>query len=281
MSTLDISNFSEYHKNMKELTDFLESSKDADILQLDALQKKLDDLGKTYQHDDKLGANRYLLYHTQAFLHYRYGRFQKAVEFMESAINIRGYNYDLAHALIEAAKDRLAELGKINYLSKQDRRKRHIGLEGWLAIFIAGLIFGLILTIFRFFNDGFLTSADLDSLNTYEPGLGYTFQTITALENVAVLIALFLMVITLVTLFQKLRLARSMAIITMIYIALYGVADYLVVSYVLESSGLNQEPFTVGIMASNARDVSGNVIAAMVWVPYLFLSKRVKSTLVE
>ena len=37
MSTLDISNFSEYHKNMKELTDFLESSKDADILQLDAL----------------------------------------------------------------------------------------------------------------------------------------------------------------------------------------------------------------------------------------------------
>lgn len=163
-------------------------------------------------------------------------------------------------------------------MAKQKRNKL-IGLEGWLALFIVGQILALLLTVFRFFADGFLSSSDIAILNEHQSGLGDTLQSLTAFESVAIFVYVGLIITTLVLLFNKRKIAKPFAIATLLFAAVYGLIDYLVASSVFASSGLSGNVEIQAMMSKYGSDVGRSIVGAFIWVPYFIVSKRVKATL--
>lgn len=265
--------------NLKDAT-----SGDKDKSLLAQVQKRLDSLAEKYQFSEEIGTARYKLYELQALVHYFNGHDDDALDFINQAIEMRGETYTKAEKLkaqLSPGDSYLSKTTNPDKMRKQQRRDHKIGLEGWLALFIVGQFLALLITVFRFFADGFLSSSDISSLNEYQSGLGDTLQALTAFENVAILVYVALIITMLVLLFRNRKLAKPFAIATLIFAAVYGIIDYAVASSIFESSSLAGNTEIQSMMSKYSSDVGRSVLSALIWVPYFLISKRVKRTLAK
>lgn len=276
-----------YIESVRALENEIKSATDGEVsdVALQSAQDELDKLAKKYQEDEAIGSAIYKLYELQALIYYFDGKDDKAMKFINQAIDSKGGAYPKADKL----KQRLSAGPTTGHfiapdesrMTKSEKRKELIGLEGWLAWFVVGQFLAIILTIYNFFASGFLTSSDIDSYNQYQQGLGNTIQGFTIFEDIMIIIYISLIVITLIKLFRRRKSAKTFAIITLIFIAVYGVIDYGIVSSIFGSSGLLQNAEMQSYMSKYTGEIGRSIVAALIWVPYLLKSKRVRATLVK
>ena len=265
--------------NLKDATS---GEKDKALLAL--VQKRLDSLAEKYQFSEEIGTARYKLYELQALVHYFNGHDDDALDFINQAIETRGETYAKAEKIkkrLSLGDSYVTKTTNPDKMTREQRRKQKIGLEGWLALFIVGQILALLLTVFNFFATGFLSSSEVSTLNEYQHGLGNTVQALTAFEDVAIFIYVALVITTLALLFRKRKLAKAFAITTLIFAAVYGTIDYMVASSVFESSGLSGSAEIQTMMRKYSGDVGRSIVGALIWIPYFLISKRVKRTLTK
>lgn len=253
----------------------------------DYSQNKLDKLAERFQYDEHLGTAIYKLYELQALLYYFQNRDDDALAFIQQAIEVKGTSYKRAEQLIEQIQSSPATtLNQTEYteteehLTKEEKRKRLIGVEGWLAWYVVGLFIGTGITLYNFFSGGVgLASSDIDSLNQYKSGLGDTFHTLTTFENIALVIYVVLLVAAIILILRRSRYAKAVAIAGLAFGAVYAITDYAIASSLFDSSGLTQYVQTE--LSSAAGTAGRDALAALIWVPYFIRSKRVKATLIK
>lgn len=252
---------------------------------LQSAQDQLDTLAQRYQLDERIGSARYKLYELQALIYYFAEKDSQALDFIDQAIELKGGTYSKAEKikenLLADLTSKQPEAPRESKMTKSEKRKKLIGLEGWLALFIVGQFLALLITIFRFFADGSLSSSDIGTLNQYQSVLGDTLRNLTAFESLMVIVYAALIVTTLVMLFRRRKAARSFAIATLIFGAVYGILDYSIASAVFGSSGLSQNVAIQTFMNKYAGDVGRSLVGAVLWIPYFIVSRRVKATLVN
>lgn len=244
--------------------------------QIERLQTKLDALAAKYQDDEELGASRYKLYELQALIYYFQHNDEAALTFIQYAVTVMGESYPKAERLIEKLSQQPEQKPD---LTKAEKRKKLIGVEGWLAWFVVGLIVTTLLTVFRFFSDGFLSNSDIGTFNTYQAGLGDSFQQITAFENVAIIVYVTLLIISIVFILRHRKVGKKLVIIMLLFGAVYGIIDYATASSLFDSSNLTQ--YVQPELNRYAGDISRSIAAALVWIPYFLVSRRVKATLTK
>lgn len=277
-----------YIHSIKELEEIFKRTMSGDVssdINLGSVQNKLDAVAEKYQNNDTIGAARYKLYELQAFIYYFEHKDNEALNFINQAIETRGSSYTKAENL----KFSLSKLNEATIrpsivveseMTKIQKRKKLIGVEGWLAIFILGLFLAAIQTVYNFFSSGFISSSDTESLNAYQSGLGDKLQTVVVFESFAILAYVTLIIITLVLLFRRSKLAKPFAIITLLFFTIYGSLDYAITSSMFTSDILNTVEMQK-LMTKYAGEIGKGVIAALIWIPYFLISKRVKATLTK
>jgi hypothetical protein len=250
---------------------------------LKQIQKQLGTLAEKYQYSEEIGTAKYKLYELQALVHYFNGDDDDALDFINQAVITRGHNYERAEKLrakLVAKTVHPTETINSTNMTKQERRKRLIGLDGWLAWYVVGLFIGTSITIFNFFNGGVgMPSSNVDSLNQYRSGLGDTLHTLTTFENIAIIIYVVLLVSATVLILRRKRLAKAIAIAGMVFGAVYTMADYAVASSLLDSANLTQ--YVQSELGSAAGCAGRDLAVALIWIPYFLVSKRVRATLTK
>lgn len=249
--------------NLEEATS---GSLDRDLLSL--VQRRLDKLAEKYQYNEDLGSARYKLYELQAAVYYFEGRDGEALDFIDQAIATRGGNYERATKL----KERLTGTG--NGYSKS-KRKKYVGLEGWLALFVVGVCLAILIYTISLVGY-FSTFNDMTTIEIASPALASALSPLLWYE-VLMHIAFIGLAIWLLVLFGKHRkLAKNVAMIYLLLPLLLGMIDLLWASSVFGNFNLSSNEPT----ASNG-EWGRSLVAACIWIPYFAVSKRVKATLTE
>lgn len=260
--------------NLKDAT-----SGELDHALLTQVQKRLDALADKYQYSEEIGTARYKLYELQALVHYFDGDDEAALDFINQAIEMRGDSYARAEKLkaqlTEKAKPQAIDHSK---LSKKQRRKQLIGLEGWLAFFIVGISLGILLGVINLVGYG-STFSDLASVQSDAPDYVAAMTPVLWFEILTNLLSIGLAVWLLVLLAKHKKLAKGIAIAYLVSSAIFLIIDYAWAASVFETFNVTQYVQTE--MSRAARDVGRGIIAAFIWVPYFLVSKRVKRTLTQ
>ena len=260
--------------NLKDAT-----SGELDHALLTQVQKRLDALADKYQYSEEIGTARYKLYELQALVHYFDGDDEAALDFINQAIEMRGDSYARAEKLkaqlTEKAKPQAIDHSK---LSKKQRRKQLIGLEGWLAFFIVGISLGILLGVINLVGYG-STFSDLASVQSDAPDYVAAMTPVLWFEILTNLLSIGLAVWLLVLLAKNKKLAKGIAIAYLVSSAIFLIIDYAWAASVFETFNVTQYVQTE--MSRAARDVGRGIIGALIWVPYFLVSKRVKRTLTK
>jgi hypothetical protein len=236
---------------------------------LSQVQNEIDRLAEKYQYDKEIGKAVYKLYELQALAHYFNGEDNDALDFINQAIETRGDNYARAEKLKAQllAKNHKPKSIEPSKMTKAERRKQKIGLEGWLALFTVGSVLSVILyaiaAVLWFHNLGNLSNtADDFAANLLSPY--YSFLMITSLIMAGVAAWLVFL------LFKHRRMARWIGITLLGLSILISFADYMWYADLLTKiDGIDPQKGDASIGYS------------IIWIIYLCVSKRVKRTLTK
>lgn len=281
----------EYIESIKKLEEDLKSTMSGageTDLDLHIIQQKLDAIASEYQHNDNIGTARYKLYELQAFICYFEHQDNKALDFINKAIELRGGIYPKAEKLKENINSKIIKpmiANKINNIdestmTKKEKRQRLIGVEGWLAWFLVGLFIAAFQTVYNLFYGGLgVDQADVTAFNDYQAGLGDAWQTMVALESIGLVIFIVLLVISIVLILRRKKLAIKLVIATLIYGIVYSIIDYAAVMSLFGSTEFLQ--YIQSDIDKVAGSIGRGMLAAAIWIPYFLTSKRVRATLIK
>lgn len=237
---------------------------------LSQVQKRIDTLAEKYQYSEEIGIARYKLYELQALVHYFGGDDDDALDFINQAIATRGDSYTRAEKL----KAQL--LAKTTYspktidskkMTKQERRKRLIGLEGWLAFFTVSIglttLVYCALAVFSIIN--------LNSLSSTSDG--YSSSLLSPYYGFSVLISVIMVGLGIwltILLAKRRKLARWIGIAFAATSFIFSYVDYMwYADLITKITGLPQNSSSSGAGM------------AIIWIIYLCVSRRVKRTLTK
>lgn len=276
-----------YIESIKALEDEIKRITNVDNvydLALHSVQEQLDAMAQKYQNDEMIGSARYKLYELQAFIYYFEHRDDEALDFINQAIEMKGGIYPKAEKLIDnilstPVEGPPKEIDESN-MTKAEKRKNLIGAEGWLALFVVGLFLSTALTAYNFFYGGVgASSSDVQSLNDYQSGLGDSWQVLMAFENIGLLIYIGLLIASIVLILQRKKIAKPVIITALIYSVLYNSLDYAAASSLFGSTDLIK--YMQSDLSKSAGYIARGILAAIIWIPYFLVSKRVKATLTK
>lgn len=244
------------------------------------VQKRLDLLAEKYQNSDELGTARYKLYELQALVHYFSGDDDDALDFINQAIETRGDSYPRAEKLKSQllTKTHTSKNADLNSMTKQERRKKLIGLEGWLAFFVVGVSLGILLGIINLFGYPSVFN-DLASVQSQAPEFVAAMMPALWFEILTNIASIALAVWLIVLLAQHKKSAKTVAIIYLVSTPLLFIVDYAWVSSIFDSFNLGSDAQRE--LSSAAGDSGRSIIGAFIWAPYFLVSKRVKRTLTK
>lgn len=234
------------------------------------IQKRIDSVAEKYQYDEEIGTARYKLYELQAVVHYFNEHDDDALDFINQAIEMRGETYAKAEKIkkqLSLGDSHLKKTIDPEKMTKEQRREQKIGLEGWLALFVVGVMISVVLYLVA----GGLWLHNLDTVHTAADNFAanalspyYAFLMLTSFGMA--LAAAWLLFL----LFKRKRIARWVGITFLVASILVSLLDYMwYASLMTEISGLDPQKGNAGTAWS------------LVWIVYLCVSKRVKRTLTK
>lgn len=245
-------------------------------------QEQLDLLADKYQNDEKIGSATYKLYEMQALVYYFENKDGEALDFINQAIETKGGSYPKAEklkdALSSAPKDKQSRQLDESRMTKADRRKDFIGLEGWLALFVVGVGLSILLGVINLADYGSAFS-NFASLQNDMPDYVAAMTPALWFEMITNILVIVLAVWLLVLLARRSKLAKDVAIIYLLLGALFLIIDYAWASWIFDTHNVTQ--YVQPEMNRAANDVGRSIIGALIWVPYFLVSKRVKATLIK
>ncbi len=161
-------------------------------------------------------------------------------------------------------------------MSQPDLSDAPRGLGGWLVLVGIGVVFGPLRLIFilltlhlPFFQDGTYTSLTDPGSPYYHP----YWKPFILFEIGGNLLILGLCIWLVYLFFSKHRRFPKVFIFVQIFSPAFIVSDTFGVTLIL--------PDIEALDPETARELISSVIGAMIWVPYMLVSKRVKATFVE
>lgn len=263
----------------KELKDA--TSGDQDKEHLAKVQNQLDTLAEKYQFNEEIGKARYKLYELQALVHYFNGNDEEALDFINQAIEMRGDDYARAEKLkaqlLSKSHNQEPTTSSKN-MTKQQRRKKLVGLEGWLALFVVGVGLSILLGIINLSGYG-STFSELSTLSAEVSNYVNAITPVLWFEILSNIFVIGLAIWLIVLLAKHKKQAKTVAIIFLVSSAVLSIIDYAWAMSVFDTFNVTQ------YVQSELSKASGNtgraVLVAFIWVPYFLVSKRVKATLTE
>jgi hypothetical protein len=229
------------------------------------LQVQLDKLAARYEKDNELGDLRYKLYEAQALLYYHQQMDSEALAFIEEAVRVRGQDYDLASQMRK-------KLGQSTQQITQEKfsAPKHVGIGGWLAVLMGGLILSILVNAF-FISDSLNLYDDVAIL--FDRFMGLRVLVVGMMVEAGVLVALALTAV--VFIFQRRQAGRGMVISVLITAVIFAIINAGAANWIFrEHPNLRQ-------LVSDPTQLFGSVVLAGVWIPYLWTSQRVRRTLTE
>ena len=240
------------------------------------VQKRIDALATKYQYSEEIGAARYKLYELQALVHYFSGQDDDALDFINQAM--RGDSYSRAEKLKAQllAKTHVTKTTGSKNLTKQERRKNLIGLEGWLAFFVVGLGIAILYNVIQLFTYPSAFS-EIESARSQAPGFVSAMMPALWFEvfQFAALAAIAIWLIVLLA--QHKQLAKHVAIAFLVANIVLGIVDYAWASSIFSDYNINVD----SEISKQGGAIGRSIIASCIWIPYFFVSKRVKATLTK
>ena len=260
--------------NLKDAT-----SREKDEALLALVQKRLDSLAEKYQYSDEIGTARYKLYELQALVHYFNGYDDDALDFINQAIDMRGETYAKAEKLknqLSPGDSYLTKTTNPDKMTKQQRRDQKIGLEGWLAFFIVGIGISILYNVIQIFTYPSAFS-EVESVRSQAPGFVSAMMPALWFEVFQFVILAAIGVWLIVLLAQHKRLAKHVAITFLAVNIVLGIIDYAWASSIFSEYNINVD----SEMSKQSGAIGRSIIASCIWIPYFFVSKRVKRTLTK
>ena len=234
------------------------------------VQKRLDSLAEKYQFSEEIGTARYKLYELQSLVHYFNGHDDDALDFINQAIETRGETYAKAEKIkkrLSLGDSYVTKTANPDKMTKEQRRKQKVGLEGWLAFFVVSVSISTLAygaaAIFSIINLNSLpNTADAYASDLLSPY--YSFLAFAAVVMVGAGVWL------IVLLAKWKRLARWIGITFLSSAVVIAFVDYMWFA-----------DLSTKLTGLGPNSASSGTLVAILWIIYLCVSGRVKRTLTK
>jgi len=257
-----------FNEHVSKLLDDMQASYDNETISshIEEFQSRVDRLDTTYPENERLGQLRYKLYEAQAYIHYFRNDNERALDFIDEAIKIRGGTFSGAETLKDSIlKNDLNAQNNAELIYQQP-------IEGWLSWLIASLGLGTLYNIYHSFTGWGNLSGITPAVNAAYPNI----RNLIIAEQLAPILAAVLGITTIVLILQRKHLARTIGITFTLGVLIWQAADYSIATSMFANN-------TAALNYINSSESSNAHFAffSIVWLLYLIFSKRVKATLVS